>query len=89
MLESEPESDPGSSARRPWRDSVMLSIIPRNSLFMGDGIVHCATRWLTVAVALQRPNGSVIRALCAEHSGEGVKPCGSSLDGWGLGETSG
>ena len=38
----------------------MLSIIPMNSLFVGDRIVRCATRWLTVAAALRRPNGSAI-----------------------------
>ena len=84
-LESEPESDPGPSMRRLWRDSMMLSIIPTNSLFAGDGIVRCATRWLTVIVVLWRPNGSTVGALRAECSREGVRRCGSSLDGWGLG----
>ena len=45
---------------------MMLSIIPTNSLFAGDGIVHCATRWLTVAAALRRPNGNAV----------GGTPCG-------------
>ena len=33
----------------------MLSIIPTNSLFAGDGIVRWATRCLTIAAALRRP----------------------------------
>ena len=73
LPESEPASNPGPSMRRPWRDFVTLLIIPTNSLFMGDGIVRCATRWLTVVTALQRPNGSAIEALHAECSREGVR----------------
>ena len=61
---------------------------PYNSLFEGDRIVCCATRWLTVAAALRRPNGSAIGALHAECSGERVGRRGSSLDGQGPKETS-
>ena len=68
---------------------MMLSIIPMNSLFMGDEIVRCATRWLTVAVALRRPNGSTVRALYMECSRERVRWHGSSLDDWGRRETLG
>ena len=64
---------PRPFARRPWRDSVTLLIIPMNSLFAGDGIVRCATRWLTVAAALRRPNGNAVGALRAECSGERVR----------------
>jgi len=67
----------------------MLSIIPVNSLFAGDGIVRCATRWLTVAVALRRPNGSTVGALHVEYFREGVRQHGPSLDGWGPGEMPG
>ena len=48
----------------------MLLIIPTNS-FEGDEIVCCATRWLTVAAALRRPNGSTVGALHVECSREG------------------
>ena len=80
----------------------MLSIIPVNSLFAGDGIVCCATRWLTVAVALRRPNGSIVGALhmmCSRERGsppvshamslasENMRWRKSSLDGWGPRET--
>ena len=68
---------------------MMLSIIPMNSLFVGDEIMRCATRWLTVTAALRRPNGSTVRALRAECSRERVRWHGSSLDGWGLRETPG
>ena len=67
---------------------MTLLIIPMNSLFTGDGIVRCATRWLTVAAALRRPNESAVGALHAECFGERVRRCGSSLDGWSLRETS-
>ena len=63
---------------------MTLLIIPTNSLLTGDGIVHCATRWLTVATALRRPNRSAVRALCVECHKERVRWHGSSLDGWGL-----
>ena len=102
LLESEPEGDPGSSARRSWKDSAMCSITPTNSLFTGDGIIRCAIRWLTVAAALRRPNGSTVGALRTRCSGERgllsanratslasekVKWRESSLDGWGPRET--
>ena len=29
---------------------MTFSITPTNSLFMGDGIMRCATRWLTIAM---------------------------------------
>ena len=60
---------------------MTLSIIPMNSLFAGDGIVRCATRWLTVAAVLWRPNVSSIEALRVECSRERVRWRGSSLDG--------
>ena len=66
---------------------MMLSIIPMNSLFAGDRIMCCATRWLTVTTALWRPNGSAVGALHAECSRERVRRCGSPLDGWGPRET--
>ena len=59
---------------------MTLSIIPTNSLFAGDGIVRCVTRWLTVTAALRRPNESAIGALHAECFGERVRRHGSSLD---------
>ena len=67
----------------------MLLIIPMNSLFMGEEIVRCATRWLTVDAALRRLNGSAFGALRAECSRERVRRRGSSLDGWGPRETPG
>ena len=70
---------PSAMATR-WRSDETLSIIPMNSLFAGDGIVRCATRWLTVAAALRRPNGSAVGSLRAECSGERVRRRGSPLD---------
>ena len=67
----------------------MLLIIPMNSLFAGDGIVRCATRWLTVAAALRRPNGNAVGAHRAECSEDRVRRRRSSLDGWGPRETPG
>ena len=64
-------------------------IIPMNSLFVGDGIARCATRWLMVAAALRRTNGSAIKVLHAECSEERVRQHRSSLDGWGPRETLG
>jgi hypothetical protein len=80
---------PQPSMRRSWRDSVILLIIPANSLFAGDGITRCATRWRMVAVALRRPNRRAIKALRAESSKDRVRQHGSSLDGWGLRGTPG
>ena len=65
----------------------MLSIIPTNSLFMGDEIMRYATRWLTVAVALRRPNESTVGALHVGYFIERVRRRGSSLDSWGPRET--
>jgi len=59
----------------------MLLIIPMNSLFMGNGIMPCATRWLTVVAVLRSLNGSTVGALCAECSGERVRRRGS-FSGW-------
>jgi hypothetical protein len=89
MLELELESNPGPSTRRLWRDFMMLSIIPMNSLFVGDEIMRCAIRWLTVATVLQRLNGSAVGALHVECFRERVRRRGSSLDGWGPRETPG
>ena len=83
LLESKLEFDPGPSTRRLRRDSMTLSIIPTNSLFAGDGIARWATRWLTVAAALRRPNENVVEALCVERSVERVRRHGASLGGWG------
>ena len=62
---------------------MTLSIIPTNSLFAGDGITRWATRWLTVAAVLQRPNGNTIEACRVERSRERVRRRGASLNGWG------
>ena len=42
---------------------MTCSITPTNSLFTGGRTMRHATRWLTVTVALRRPNGSAIGAL--------------------------
>ena len=62
---------------------------PHKLVVRGGRIVCCATRWLTVAAALRRPNGSAIEVLHAECSEERVRRRGSSLDGWGPRETPG
>ena len=52
---------------------MMLLIISMNSLFAGDGIACWATRWLTVATALRRPNKNAVEALRVERFEERVR----------------
>ena len=59
---------------------MTLSIIPKNPLFAGDEIARWATRCLTVAAALRRPNGNAVEARRVERSGERVMWRGASLD---------
>ena len=79
LLELELESTLGSSARRPWMDSMMLLIIPTNSLFAGDGIMRRATRWPMVSAVLHRPDRSVVGVLRMRYSRESGSPSASSI----------
>ena len=53
---------------------MTCSITPTNSLFMGGRTMRRATRWLTVAAALRRPNGSAVGAHRMWCSGERDPP---------------
>ena len=79
LLESESEGDSESPARRSWKDSMMYSVIPMNSSFVGDGGMRYATRWQTVSAALRRPNGSAVGALRMRYSGESGSPPASCV----------
>ena len=70
LLELEPEDDPSSSVWRLRRDSMTCSITPMNLLFVGGRTMRRATRWLTVAAVLWRPNESAVGALRMWCSGE-------------------
>jgi len=53
---------------------MMCSITPMNSLSAGGETIRCATRWLTVAAALRRPNGSTVGVLYVGCFGERGSP---------------
>ena len=52
-------------------------VIPMNSSFIGDGGMHCTTRWPMVSAALQRPNMSAVGVLRMRYSRESDSPLAS------------